>query len=838
MKKIIIALIGLLIFSLSVAQAQIPPETDLMDYKELVEYQIEGITVEGAEYSDPNAIISISGLSVGDRIKIPGPDIPKAIKALWKIRLFTDVQIILDKTIGDVAFLVIKVEERPRLARFSYRGVKKNLHDDLNGEVKRFALRGAIVTESVKVNCKSAIENYFIGKGFLDADVNVIEDRDSILDNAIHMIFDIDKGKRIKIKEIEVVGNEAVTDAKIRRLMKNTKQKKQLLKSSKLIDADFDEDKRGVIAHYNNIGYRDALIKSDSIYRDGDQLFVRLNINEGNQYFFRNISWKGNSIYSTQRLNEVLGIEKGDVYDEGLLETRLRFSQDSRDISSLYLDNGYLFFQIDPVEVAIDNDSIDLEIRLIEGPQATIDKVVIQGNDRTHDHVIRRELRTKPGEKFSRADIIRSQREILALGYFNQETLGINTPVNQQRGTVDIEYMVEERPSDQLELSAGWGGRGRGVIGTLGVTFNNFSLRNFMKFSTWSPLPQGDGQRLSLRAQTNGRFYQSYSMSFTEPWLGGKKPNSFTLALNHARSSNGQDRDSDAFSRLLITSVSVGLGTRLKVPDDFFVSSTTLSLENYRIQNWQGFVLDNGQTLFDGRYHNFSLNQTLSRNSIDSPIYPMKGSRFTLSGKFTLPYSLFRPKVDYSTLSPDKRFEWVEYHKMRFNAEWFTKLVGKLVLRSSVKIGMLGYYNKDIGTSPFERFELGGDGLSNNFFGIEGKDIISLRGYEVSDLPANTGGGATVFDKITLELRYPFSLNPSATIYVLGFVEGGNAWKRFKDFNPLDMQRSAGLGLRVFLPMFGTLGFDYGIGFDKNIPLGSKLSEYGKFSIILGFEPE
>ncbi|MEO1436175.1 MAG: outer membrane protein assembly factor BamA, partial [Bacteroidota bacterium] len=739
--------------------------------------------------------------------------------------------------IGDVAFLTIEVTERPRLSRFSYEGARKSQHDDLNEEVTRFAIRGGIVTDNVKKNCETGIKKYYIEKGYLDVNVDIEEVQDSVLANSVRLIFKIDKGPRIKIREIVVNGNEAVSDKKIRKLMKNTKRKAAFFKSSKLVSKDFEEDKRKIVGYYNTIGHRDARIVKDSIFRVKGEMVLMLDITEGNTYYFRDIEFKGNSIYTEERLKEVLGLSPGDVYNEELLQQRLSFSPDSRDVSSLYLDNGYLFFRVDPIEKSIENDSIDLEIRITEGPQAEIDKVIVRGNDRTHDHVVIRELRTKPGEKFSRADIIRSQREILALGYFSQESLEINTPVNPARGTVDIEYIVEERPSDQLELSAGWGGRGRGVIGTLGVTFNNFSLRNFTDFKSWSPLPQGDGQRLSLRAQTNGRFFQSYNMSFTEPWLGGKKPNSFTFSAFYSRSTNGGSVDNNNFAGLAITGVSAGLGVRLKVPDDFFVSQTTLSYQRIRLDGWQGFQTEDG-VVNQGSFYNISLNQTISRNSVDSPIFPTSGSRFALSLQATLPYSLFRPNANYAEMEPEDRYKWVEYHKWKFTAEWYSKIVGKLTLKLGAKIGMLGNYSSEIGTTPFERFEVGGDGISN-FQGIEGKDIVALRGYDISDLEANQFGGATVFDKLTLELRYPLSLNPSATIFVLGFAEGGNAWNRFRDFNPLDLNRSVGFGLRVFLPMFGTLGFDYGFGLDKqNIPDNAGLGEYGRFSIILGFEPQ
>ncbi len=876
MRQFFVVLLSTFLFALPFAEAQTP-------VSEAEEFTIGGIDVEGVEFTEPNAVIAVSGLAVDQKIRFPGTEVPDAIRALWRLRLFTDVEVYVSKQIEDVVFLVIVVKERPRMSRYSYKGVRKSLHDDLNDEVQRFIQRGGIVTESVKLNTQNALKDFFIERSFQDVEVDVIEIPDSTMFNSVRLVYDIDIKKKIRIGEITIDGNEALSDKKIRRLMKNTKRKKNWFKPSKLVDEDFEEDKRTVIARYNKLGYRDAQIMKDSVFRVGNKLYIDMSLREAQQYYFRDISWRGNSIYTTERLREVLGIEAGDIYNEELLETRLRFSQDGRDVSSLYLDNGYLFFRVDPVETTIEGDSIDMEIRIFEGPQATIDKVTIAGNDRTHEHVIRRELRTKPGQKFSRSDIIRSQREIIALGYFNQENLGINTPVNQQRGTVDIEYVVEERPSDQLELSAGWGGQGRGVIGTLGVTFNNFSLRNLFDLESWSPLPQGDGQRLSLRAQTNGKFFQSYNMSLTEPWLGGKKPNSFTVAAFHSRSTNGAPRFSGdkaqgilnpSYRRLAITGLSVGLGTRLKKPDDFFVSNTTLSYQNIDLRNWQGFILEETQSpIYVGTYHNLSLNQTLARNSIDSPIFPTSGSKFSLSAQLTLPYSLFKKENSWKLDSEEasrlvdeengnlqdagftmmteaqgetfirdqensRKYKLVEYHKWRFNAEWYSKIYGKFVVKASAKIGMIGGYNRDIGTTPFERFELGGDGIAN--YNIEGKDIISLRGYEETQLSGNQYG-ATVFDKFALELRYPLSLNPSATIFVLGFVEGGNAWTNFRDFNPLDMRRSTGVGLRVFLPMFGMLGFDYGIGFDKPELLNSptaKWSDYGRFSIILGFEPE
>ena len=818
-------------------------EKNVFDYSEPKDYEIGGIKVNGANYSDANALIAISGFRVGDKIRIPGGDIPRGVKALWNLRLFTDVKIYKEKTIGEVVFLEIEVTERPQLSRHSFKGVKKTSHDDLNDVVNKFLLKGAIVTKSLKSNTTNAIKKYFVDKGYLDTKVKAREIEDKQGNNKVRLVFDIDRGKKVKIQDITFT-ETTILHRKLRKQMEATKRKRKIFSSSKFIEPDYKSDKEAIIYYYNTLGFRDAKIVSDSIWRDSKgRLMIHMDVEEGNRYYFRDIEFKGNSIYATNKLQTILGIGKGDVYNSELLNTRLTFSQDGRDVSTLYMDNGYLFFQVDPVEVAIENDSIDLEIRIYEGPQATIDKVVIRGNDRTHEHVIRRELRTKPGQKFSRSDIIRSQREIINLGYFNPETLGINTPVNAQRGTVDIEYDVEEKPSDQLELSAGWGGAGRGVIGTLGVSFNNFSMRNIFKRNTWSPLPQGDGQRLSLRAQTNGRFFQSYNASFTEPWLGGKKPNSFTVAGFFTNLTNGADSDSQLFQRLSIASGSVGVGTRLKFPDDNFVSNTTFTYQVLSLNNWfrNDFTLDDGTLVSNGNYNNVSINQTFSRSTVNDPIFPKSGSRFSISAQFTPPYSLFRrDNRDYANESAQDRFKWLEYHKWRFNAEWFTAIAGDLTIRLSAKIGMLGFYNNEIGTSPFERYVLGGDGLSNQNSGLLGYDIISLRGYDVEDLPNSDDGGAAVFDKFTFELRYPLSLNPSATIYVLAFFEGGNSWSKFEDFNPFDVRRSSGLGVRVFLPMFGTLGFDYGLGFDKpNADINNGLfAEYGRFSIILGFEPE
>jgi outer membrane protein insertion porin family len=607
-----------------------------------------------------------------------------------------------------------------------------------------------------------------------------------------------------------------------------------IFSGSKFIRKNYEQDKVHIIDYYNTLGYRDAKITSDSVYMDNHDLKIDLHIDEGHMYYFRYITWKGNTKYTTGRLDSILRIKKGDIYNQSLLDQRLNMNPNGGDVSSLYMDDGYLFFQVTPLEIAVVGDSIDVEIRIAEGPQATINEVRIMGNTKTKEYVIRRELRTLPGNKFSRSDLIRSQREIINLGYFDPEQLEVVPIPNPEKGTVDIEYRVVEKPSDKLELSAGWGGAGRGVVGTLGVTFTNFSIQNMFKKGTWSPLPSGDGQQLSLRVQTNGRIYQSYNASFTEPWLGGKKPNSFTIGWYHTRYAD-LDAENNVLGRLITNGASVGLGIRLKKPDDWFTFQTLINYQNYTLQNWTStdFIIT------DGSSNNLSVKFVLARNSVDQPIYPRRGSNIMVSLQLTPPYSLFNSR-DYSTLDNNEKYKWVEYHKWRVTAEWFTPVTRKekmpIVLRMAAKFGFLGYYNKDIGYSPFERFELGGDGLSNISF--YGRDIIALRGYEVISDPK----GDPFFTKFTVEMRFPFSLNPSATIYGLAFAEGGNTFSNIRDYNPLNLKRAAGLGVRIYLPMFGMLGFDYGIGFDKNLPkttgFGNYLGQYGKFSIILGFEPD
>lgn len=832
-------LIIIICFSFFVwAPSNLLSQTTPVQYGEVEELEIGGVEVVGVFFSDPNAIKSVAGLKVGQIIKIPGADITKAMRNLWKLRLFDNVQITQDKRIGNIVFLTIRLSEQSRLAGWSYRGVPQSVHDDLNEILTPFLIKGQVASTANQINARNAIKKYYVEKGNLDATVDVREEEAGERANAVNLIFDIDPKEKIKIEKITCDGCNAITEAELKKSLKETKAKSHLLKKSKYVQADFEADKALVIAKYRSEGYRDAQIIGDTIWRNNEGLMeMVVKVHEGQKYYFGDITWKGNTVHTNDQLTRILGIRKGEVFNEELLQSRLSFSIDGRDVTSLYMDDGYLFFRVEPTEISVVDNTIDLEMRIFEGPQATIDEVIIKGNTRTHEHVIRRELRTQPGQKFSRSDIIRSQRQIIALGYFNPESLGIQTPVDQTNGTVDIIYEVEERPSDQLELSAGWGGFGRSqIIGTLGVTFNNFSLRNLFKPEAWSPLPQGDGQRFSVRIQTNGDFFQSYNFSLTEPWLGGKRPNSFTVGGVITK----VDQTYYSGGKLKISRGFVGLGSRLKWPDDNFISNTTFSAEFIELDNYStgDFYDPNGVIITDGLYKNFNVAQTIARSTINEPTFPRNGSLISLTIQATLPYSLMGRK--YTPGDAQSEYEYIEYHKWDVDAEWYTPLVGKLVLKTAAKLGYLGFYNPDIGSPPFERFEVGGDGLSTQQFGVTGKDIISLRGYELGDISANQRGGATVFNKFTVELRYPLSLNPSSTIFGMLFLTSGNAWKKFEDYNPFNQLRAAGVGVRAYLPMFGLLGFDYAYGWDNQSKLnaGARWTEYANFNIVLGFEPE
>lgn len=808
------------------AQITIGGDSIKLDYSNPTEYEIAAITVDGVQFYDKGIIVMLSGLAIGDKIDVPGEKLSIAIENLWKQGLFGDIEIIADKVEGKKIFLRLKLEERPRLSRFAFKGISRSEADKLRDKIK--LIRDKVVNDELIVSTTNLVKDYYRDKGYYDAQVTITQQPDSNLVNKVLLTINVKQNKKIKINKINIIGNSLVADGKLRRSMKDTKERKwySLFTTSKFIEENYKVDKQSIIAVYNENGFRDAAIIKDTVYRyDAKSLNIDIIVEEGRKYYFRDITWVGNTKYSADTLNRVLGIKRGDVYNQSTLEGSLFSSPNGTDVSSLYMDMGYLFFSVTPVEVSVSGDSIDFEMRVYEGKPAIINKITIVGNTKTNDHVILREIRTKPGQLFRRSDIILTQRELAQLGYFNPEALQVNPKPDPINGTVDIEYVVEEKPSDQIELSGGWGA-GR-LVGTLGVTFNNFSARNMFKKGMWRPLPAGDGQRLSIRGQTNGIFFQSYNFSFTEPWLGGRKPNSLTFSVFHTAQSNGYTKSDTNRVALRVTGGTIGLGTRWKRPDNYFNAFYSLSLQNY----------DNDKYISNLSTQSFSatLGITISRNSIDQPIYPREGSNISFSLQATPPWSMRVNKngIGFRQYAADDidKYKLVEYHKWKFDLTWYHSLVGKLVLSARAHVGYLGYYNSSIGTSLFERFQVGGSGLSN--FTLVGTEIIALRGYPDGSLSPGNNQGSAMYNRYILEMRYPVSLNPQATVFGLAFLEGGNTWDRIRDFNPFTIKRSAGVGVRVFLPMFGMLGLDYGYGFDKIERLGST-QQRGNIHFIIG----
>ncbi len=681
----------------------------------------------------------------------------------------------------------------------------------------------------------------FINKGFYNVSVGYLTVTDTTAANSESLIFNITKGKKVKIKEIVVKGRTkilnpkktilnrkdtvyAVSDYKLKKSMKETKSKNfwRIFKISKFIDQNYEDDKKNIISKYNEVGYRDARITHDTAYMNSDNtMTIEITINEGETYKFGNIVFVGNTVYSSEELSQQLGIENGDIFDQSVLDSRLFGSQEGTDISSLYLDDGYLFFNATPIEVSATERKIDLEVRVYEGKQARVNKVMIKGNTKTNDHVIMRELRTRPGDLFKRSDIMRSQMELGQMQYFNPEKFDVKVDPDQVRNEVDITYVVEEKSSDQIQLQGGWGA-GR-IVGSLGLTFANFSTRNIFKKDKWTPLPSGDGQRLSLTASSNGIYYQNYNLSFTEPWLGGKKPTSLSVSVYKSISSNGQQDDQR--EAIEITGLTLGLGKRLKYPDDYFTLYNGINFQQYKLINSQSFF-----SFRNGFSNNVNYNIKVGRNSTDQIIFPRRGSNFSLSLKVTPPYSMFDGVDDYSTLSDQEKYSWIEYYKWKFKSSWFSAFTDKLVLNTRVEMGLLGAYNNDLGVAPFERFYVGGDGMSGMGYQFDGRELISLRGYGNNTLSSQTG--ATIYNKYTTELRYAISLNPSSTVYALGFLEAGNAWDKFDNFNPFGVKRSAGFGVRIMLPMIGMMGLDYGWGLDDVI--GNPDANGGQFHFSIG----
>ena len=786
-------------------------------YSQPKEYELGPIRVIGADNFDHQAIKLIAGLRQGQKIILPSNDISKAIKNLWNEEIFSNVAIYVTKEIAGVVYLTISVEPRMKLSKFSFKGVGKRDADKLREEIKLFT--GKTITENLVFQTKAKIRGYFREKGFFNAKVDISRVKDTLINSSEIFIIKIDKGDKIGIKKIEIRGNTEIKAWKLRWAMKDTKQRGilQIFKRSKFTESSYEKDKLSLLAKFNKVGLRDASISFDTVYQlDSKNLMIEINITEGEKYYFGNIEWLGNTKYRSSFLDTVLGIKKGDLYNRNLFEQRLNGSGDGRDINSLYMDQGYLFFQVMPVEINVNQNMINYQIRIIEGKEARNGTITIKGNTKTNDYVILREIRTKPGDLFNKGDIMRTQRELAQLGYFNEQAFQVNPLPNPSKGTVDIEYVVEEKNSDQIELSGGYGGAGPTssgrIIGTLGLTFNNFSTSNFFKKDAWAPLPGGDGQRLSIRAQSNGRFYQSYTASFTEPWLGGKKPNSLSFWINHtALSANGKLKSEDGYAGLSISGIGIGLGKRNKWPDDYFSTYYELGYKYYDVVNDTRFPI-----FSKGFANDISLQQTIQRTSVSAPTYPQGGSNLVFLAKATLPYSLFSDK-DYSNASDQEKYRYLEYYRLKFTAEWFLPLSKdkKLILMPRIGFGYLGSYTKSKGISPFERYAMGGSGLSgvNQIGGIS---ILALRGYE--DQSISSRGGDPIVAKYTLELRYPISLNPQATFFALAFLEGGNTFPAFDKFNPFNVKRTAGIGIRVFLPMFGMLGLDYGFGFDKLDP--------------------
>lgn len=781
-----------------------------VDYKNPKEYTIGGIQVKGTQFLDKEVLIMLSGLRVGEKVVVPGEKFSKAIQNLWKQGLFGDVRIVVDRVEGETMFLTYELEEKPRLSRFTFsRNLKKGQVDDINEQLKVY--RGKIVTENMKVTTEGIVRDFYTEKGFWDVKIELTEQADTNMLNTVIMRVTVNPGKKVKIGEINIQGNEALTTKQVKKQLKGTKEYQpwNIFRNAKYLEEKYEEDKLKLMAKYQAEGYRDARIVKDSIYRNADnRIGIAILLEEGRKYYFRDIRFMGNTLYSDSVLTKVLAIDRGSVYNKETLDTRLQIDPNGQDISSLYMDNGYLFFNITPVETKVEGDSIDLEIRIYEGSQAIINKISVSGNEKTSDHVIVRELRTRPGQKFSRSDIIRTTRELSQLGYFDPEQIGVVPTPNPADGTVDIAYSVVERSNDQVELSGGWGA-GQ-VVGSLGLVLNNFSARKFFQKEAWNPVPSGDGQRASIRMQSNGRFFQSYNISFTEPWLGGKRPNALTVSAYTSIQSNGLARSDSRREGITINGVSVSLGRRLTVPDDFFTLIHSV--------NYQQFVLNNNrQTVFlpNGTSNNFFFKETLSRNSIDQPIYPRSGSSVTLTLQITPPYSLLGRR-NFTDLPAEERFKWIEYHKWRFDSQYYLKLLGDLVLMTRVQFGFMANFDPSYGDIPFGRYYVGGDGIMG--FNLDDRELIGLRGYQNNSLSPRAGGqpiGATAFQKYTMELRYPITLNPSATIFVTSFLEAGNSFLKVREFEPFNNFRSAGAGVRVFLPMFGLLGVDWGYGFDR-----------------------
>ena len=826
-------------------------------------YEIAEITISGADSYEDFVLIGFSGLAVGDKIEVPGDQITKSLKRFWKQGLFSDVKFKATKIEGDKIWLEIALKQRPRVSEVVYNGLRKSEQEEV--AVKVGIQKDGQMTPDLADRAKKVITKYLEDKGFYNAEVNVLQFDDPSRTDYVRVAINVNKKDKTRVGQLIITGNKALSHNQINHAMKKTNDNNiiNLFRPKKFITEEFENDKKLVIEKYNEIGYRDAIITSDTVMQsltDSTRVDVYLTIDEGNKYYFGDITWVGNTVYPYEYLNAVLGIKKGETYN--LKELNKRLNEDDDAVAKLYTDQGYLFFSVDPVEVRIDNDSIDFEMRMYEGKPATINAINIVGNTRVYEHVVRRELYTKPGQLYSQSDIMRSLRELAQMGHFDQEKLVPDIQPNPEDGTVDITYQLETKSSDQIEFSLGWGATG--LVGTLGLKFTNFAIQNLFNPKSYRIVPQGEGQTFSINARTNGRYYTSASISFLEPWLGGKRPNSLSTSIfyaaqsgysdryyqsyenlynnyyyNYAYSGNSnylqqlQESEYDPEKYLRTFGVSIGYGKRLSWPDDYFSFYGELSYQLYMMKDWPYMILT------DGNSHNLALNLQISRSSIDNPIYTRRGSQFVLGLKITPPYSLIKGTTDaqFAQMTTSEKYNLLEYHKWKFSGKVFTPLTqdAKLVLMTRAEFGYLGHFNKNA-KSPFESFYMGGDGMSS--YSSYSTEYISMRGYLSGSLtpydPAMGRNMGYVYNKFTMELRYPISLEQNATIWALAFVEAGNCFADIKDYNPFKLKRSAGVGVRLFLPMFGLMGIDWGWGFD---PINGSTSSGGsQFHFVLGQE--
>lgn len=830
-------------------------------------YEIAGIEVTGADNYDPNNIIGYTGLRVGQKIELPGNDATAAVKRLMRQQLFAQAQLKVDKIAGDKVWLEIAIRTQPRISQVNYIGMKKGEREDLQERLQ--LVKGNPITPNIVNRATDIVNKYFAEKGFGNAKVTISQRPDLSEEN--HVIVDIiaDKRDKVKVHKIYIDGNAVLTDNQLQRVMKKTNEKGKLInlfRQKKFVEQDYEDDLNRIIEKYNEKGYRDAKILADSVVPYDDKTVdVYISLEEGKKYYISDIKWVGNTVYPTDWLNGILGIEPGSVYNQKLLNKRMKDDDDA--VANYYMDNGYLFYQLVPVEKNVHGDSIDLELRMFEGPQARINKVIINGNDRLYEKVIRRELRVRPGQLFSKNDLMRSAREIAQTGHFNPEAMDIRPEPNEDDGTVDILFNLESKANDQIEFSLGWGQTG--IIGKLALKFTNFSIKNLFQPDSYKGLiPQGEGQTFTISAQTNARYYQAYSLSFLDPWFGGKRPNSLSVSAYYSRqtgvnsnyyNSNWQNpygygygygfgsnynyndyyqnsiqNAYDPNKLLQMAGITVGFGKRLSWPDDYFTFTTELSYNWYYLKNWDYLYYMN-----NGTSNALVLGLTLARNSIDNPLYTRRGSTFSINLQLTPPASLFSGNKNWEALSKantteskKEMYRWIEYWKLRFKSRTYTPLNDAeqytLVLMTRADFGLLGSYNKWL-KSPFETFYVGGDGMSGGY--TYATETIGLRGYENGDLTP-WGQEGYAYTRMGVELHFPFMLQPTTTIYGLGFVEGGNAWTSVKNFSPFDLKRSAGLGVRIYLPMVGMMGIDWAYGFDK--VRGTKGGSH--FHFILGQE--